>query len=446
MKYAMRILIKENSVPGLGNNTVPAGYNRPDFGVETVTPAGSPNPEAQLAAAHIPNGIDFNKGYQLGGAADPLAEFEPATNNPAGLNPGNGKPPAPISFPGFPPMASSSFKEDGIGMDVNGMLVGAEAEYPFAEDNDFFGENDNPFGENDTQVFGDVDAIPAFEDVADDPVLAVLPVDEDGVIQPIVVPEPVEVEPELGEIPDVALPFEEPILDITEDDVDVLIPENAFENEGTPEAILVAESFKLPENQRVVVSKGDQIFILGHVREEFTPKFAECVFSRALKSLVESKGRIAGTFLKVGRNHEKVAIVGRSMLVEVAKDWRLPGTNTIFEAHDLLQIVSAKPVREAEETDEDEDGNSEEGKTVEKSKKKEDDAEVEKAKKEALLAYRRWKEASRRHKKEDDDDSDGDDLDDDIEEDDDIAEKKAKKERAKREAALIARQKTGGWI
>jgi hypothetical protein len=439
----MRIKIKEDTVAGLGDNTIPAGYNRPDFGVGTAIQPGSANPEAQLAAisaANTPNGIDpLNKGFQIGGANDLLAEFEPAKDNPSGVDIGGSKPSAPISSPGFPPMASSSFREDGIGMGPDGSPVG-EAEDPFAED--------NPFEEYDdiSQAFEDADAIPAFEDIGDDPALAALPVDADGIIQPIVIPDEIIVEPELGEIPDVALPFEEPILDITEDDVDVTIPENVFETDGMPEAIPVVESFKLPENQNIVVSKGDQIFMLGHVREEFTPKFAECVFSRALKSLAESKGQSVGTFLKVGRRHEKVAIVGRSMLVEVAKDWMLPGTSTVFESHDLLQIVSAKPVREAEETDEAEDEKGKEGKAAGKSRK-EDDAEVEKAKKEALLAYRRWRETAKKHNKEDDD-GDGDDPDDDDDsgDDDDKAEKKAKRERAKREAALLERQRTGGWI
>jgi hypothetical protein len=441
----MRTKIKETTVAGLGNNAIPAGYNQPDFGVGTATQPGSPNPEAQLAAASAamtPNGIDsLNKGYQIGGAYDPLAEFEPAKNNPPGMSIGGGNFPAPISSPGFPPMASSSFQEDGIGMGPDGMPVGFEAENPFAEG--------NPFGEDDdSQTFENVDAIPAFEDIGDDPALAALPVDENGVIQPIVIPDEVFDVPELGDIPDVALPLEEPILDITEEDVDVAIPENVFENDGMPEAIPVVESFKLPENQKIVISKGDQIFMLGHVREEFTPKFVECVFSRALRSLAESKAMLGGNFTKVGQKHEKVAVVGRSMLVEVAKDWMLPGTSTIFESGDLLQVVSAKPFQEGEETDEAEDEKDKNGKTAEKFKKKEDDAEVEKAKKEALLAYRRWREASKKHKKEDDD-SDDDDLDDDDDDSGDAAdkaEKKAKKERAKREAALLERQRTGGWL
>jgi hypothetical protein len=438
----MRIKIKEATVAGLGNNAVPAGYNQPNFGVGTATQPGSPNPDAQLAAAssaNTSNGIDpLNKGFQLGGANDTLAEFEPAANNPPGMDIGGGRPPAPVSSPGFPPMASSSFKEDDIGMDPDGNLVDFEAGNPFDEV--------NPFEEDDaTQAFEDVDAIPAFEDINDDPALAALPVDADGIIQPIVIPDEVFDEPELGEIPDVVLPFEEPILDITEDDVDVVIPENVFETDGMPEAVPVVESFRLPENQSIIVSKGDQIFMLGHVREEFTPKFAECVFLRALKSLSESKGQFVGSLWRVGQKHEKVAIVGRSMLVEVAKDWMLPGTNTVFESHDLLQIVSAKPVQEAEETDEAGDKKGKDGKPADKAKKAKKEDEVERAKKEALMAYRRWKEASKKRKEDDGDDDDSDD-DDDSGDDADKAEKKAKKERAKREAAFLERQKTGGWI
>jgi hypothetical protein len=439
----MRIKIKENMVTGLGNSAVPGNYNTPDFGVGTAIQPGSPNPDAQLAADSAgitPNGIDpLNKGYQLGGAYDPLAEFEPASNNPAGMSIGGGDPSRPISSPGFPAMASGSFQEDGIGMEPDGMPVGFEAE-------DFFDE-DNPFEEDSVdQTFDTIDAVPAFEDIEDDPALAALTVDADGIIQPIVVPDEIIVEPELGEIPDAALPFEEPILDITEDDVDVEIPENVFENDGMPEVIPVVESFKLPENQNVIVSKGDRIFVLGRVREEFTPKFAESVFSRALKSLIESKGQSAGVIFKIGQKHEKVAVIGRSMLVEVAKDWMLPGTGTIFEARDLLQIVSPKPIREAEETDEANDESGKDADKAEKFKKRnEKENEIEKAKKEALMAYRRWKEASNK-RKEDDDSDDDDDLEDDSEEEDDKAEKKAKKERAKREAAMLERYRTGGLI
>ncbi|GHU51035.1 hypothetical protein FACS1894200_10870 [Spirochaetia bacterium] len=448
----MKIRNRETAVAGLGDNTIPAGFNQPGFGLGTAVQVGSPNPDALLtadSAGFTPNGIDpLNKGFQLGGAVDPLAEYEPAVNNPTEWGIGGGNPSSPISSPGFPAMASSAFKEDGIGMDAYGMPIG-EDDIPFAEDDPF--NEDDPFAEDDIpQAFENADAIPAFEDIEEDDLgLAALPVDADGIIQPIVVPDEIIVEPELGEIPDIALPLEEPILDITEDDVDVVIPEDVFENNGMPEAIPVVESFKLPENQAVIVSKGDQIFMLGHVREEFTPKFAECVFSRALRSLAESKGKILSTFYKVGRKHEKVAFVGRSMLVEVAKDWMLPGTNTIFEAHDLLQIVSAKPMFEDEDEDE---KKGEEGKS-EKSKKKKEDEELEKVKKEALMARRRWKEAAKKRKEDEDDEDEDDDLDEDDdakdeddEKDPEKVEKKKKKERRKREAAMLRRQRTGGWI
>jgi hypothetical protein len=438
----MKNKFKETPMAGLGNNAIPAGYNTPGFGMGTAISPGTSNPEAQLAAdsaAITPNGIDLlNKGFSLGGAIDPLAEFEPAADNLNGLNIGGGKPTPPQNTPGFPSIASSSFKEDDIGINDEGMLVD-EVDDPFIEG--------NPFGEDDAfQAFEDVAAIPAFENIEeDDPALAALPVDADGYIHPIVVPDEVILEPELGEIPDVALPFEEPILDIDEDDVDVAIPEDVFENDGRLEAIQVVESFHLPESQNVIVSKGDQIFILGHVQERFTPKFAECAFSRALKSLAESKWKSGASFLESDQKPRKVAIVGRSMLVEVAKDWILPGTDTLFEAHDLLQIVSAKPVREAEETNKDEEGKKEKGDAGKPEKsKKEDEVEIEKAKKEYYLAKRRWLEAKKK-RSEDDDDIDDDDEDGD-KNDSERPEKKKKKERAKRESAMLERQRTGGWI
>jgi hypothetical protein len=428
---------KENMTAGLGNNTVPAGYNQPSFGLGTAVQIGSPNPEAQLAAASAavtPNGIDpLNKGYQLGGANDPLAEFEPAIDNPSGMSIGKGSPPAPISSPGFPPMASHSFNEDDDFMGEG--ITPFPEEIPIGEDG-LFGEEDAD------QVFEDADAVPAFEDISDDPSLASLSVDADGVIQPVVIPDEIVVDSELGEIPDVALPFEEPILDITDEDVDVAIPDNVFENDGMPEAVPVVESFRLPENQNVVVFKGDQIFMLGHVREEFTPRFAECVFSRALKSLAESKN-LQGKFLKFGQKHEKVAVVGRSLLVEVSRDWRLPGTNVIFEAHDLLQIVSARPVQEADETNEAEDKKGEGASKKDGGGKKEDEdkIEAEKAKKEYYLAKRRWLEAKKKRAEDDgDEEEEGD------EDAAEKAEKKAKKERARREAAMLERQRTGGWV
>jgi hypothetical protein len=414
--------IKVNETDGLGNPSVPAGYNQPAFGVGTASQVG-PGPDSKLiadTAAGTPNGIDpLNKGFSVGGAQDPLAELEKAQDNPPGMDIGGGKPSAPMNAPSHPPTANMKEEEPGK---VN-------------ENDNPFGEGENPFAEDGAQTFPTLEALPAFEDIGDDPALAALPVDADGVINPIVVPDDIVVEPELGIIPDVALPLEEPIVEIDEDDVDVEIPENVFESDGIPESIPVMESFKLPENQNVIISKGDQIFLLGHVREEFTPKFAESVFTRALKSLCEGKG---GQVVLSGTRNEKVAIVGRSMLVEVAKDWRLPGTTTIFEAHDLLQIVSAKPVREAEEPDED-DPKKGDGKKKEADDKAKEEAEAEKLKKEAQLAYRRWKEAeSKRDGKKSEDDGKDDD--------EDTPEKKKAKERAKREQALLDRPRTGGYI
>ena len=472
MKKDMRIKTEEDiNTQGLGNPSVPGGYNKPQIGVGTATQAG-PNPDQKLTAATAaitPNGIDpLNKGFSVGGAHDPLAEYEAAVENPAGLGIGtnNANPPstAPMNHPSHAPTINMT--EDGIALQNevpmqnsfplnNGCSLqnGAPLQNanPFGEENPFaetnpFGEA-NPFAEenpiveieDDEVVVEGVDAIPTLEDIAGDPSIAALPVDATGVIDPIVVPDEVIVEPELGVIPDVVLPFEEPIIEIDNTDFDVQIPENVFENNGIPESIPVVESFKLPENQRMVISKGDQIFLIGHVREEFTPKFAESVFTRALKSLCESKG--GGHVVVKGTKNEKVALVGRSVLVEVAKDWRLPGTNVIFEANDLLQIVSAKPIREGEETKEEEDD-----KKAENDKKKENDkakeADEEKLKKEAFLAYRRWREA--KGKKEDDDSKKEED--DDIDEDDDSDEAAKKKEKAKKEKAYWERQKNRGLI
>jgi hypothetical protein len=433
----MKIRIKETD--GLGNAVVPGNYNRPEFGMGTAAPVG-PGPDQTMiarSAAATPNGIDpLNKGFQIGGANDPLAEFEKNQDNPPGLDIGGGKPSAPMNVPSHPAMAS--MKEDGIGVNPDGSPAGlGEGDNPFEEGENPFAEGDNPFAEDEGQTFENVDAIPAFEDISEDPDLAALPVDAYGIIDPVVVPDEVIEEPELGVMPDVVLPLEEPIVEIDEEDVDIQIPENVFENDGIPESIPVLESFRLPENKSVIVSKGDQIFLLGRIREEFTPKFAESVFTRALKSLCEGKEK--GHIVMTGEKKEKVAIVGRSMLVEVARDWRLPGASTVFEAHDLLQIVSAKPIREAEETDEDGDAKAKaEGKGGRKENddaKAKEDAEEEKLKKEAFLAYRRWKEASKKRNEDDDEDDD-----------EDKPEEKAKKERAKREAALLERQRTGGWI
>jgi hypothetical protein len=86
------------------------------------------------------------------------------------------------------------------------------------------------------------------------------------------------------------------------------------------------------------------IFFCGKAKKGI-PSFAESTFSQAAKLLVKSKN-LKGDFLAEGKKSERVALIGRSCLVEVAHDWRLPGTDTIFEAGDILQIVSRKQVSE----------------------------------------------------------------------------------------------------
>jgi hypothetical protein len=148
---------------------------------------------------------------------------------------------------------------------------------------------------------------------------------------------------EFGEIPDVIpdLP-DEPIVDLgdeiaSEVDIDSGVAVPSYEVE-TP--------FILPESRRVIVARGDVIFYCGKAKKDL-PSFAESTFSQAVRLLVKSKN-LKGAFLHEGKKSEKVALIGRSCLVEVAHDWRLPGTDTIFEAGDVLQIVSRKQVSERE--------------------------------------------------------------------------------------------------
>jgi hypothetical protein len=146
---------------------------------------------------------------------------------------------------------------------------------------------------------------------------------------------------EFGAIPDVIpeLP-DEPIIDLgdevgTEVDIESGVAVPAYEVE-TP--------FILPESRRIVAAKGDMIFFCGKAKKD-VPSFAESTFSQAVNLLVKSKG-MKGAFLTEGRKSERVALIGRSCLVEVARDWKLPGTDTIFEAGDVLQIVSRRQVSE----------------------------------------------------------------------------------------------------
>lgn len=411
--------------------------------------------DSQVTKTDVPSEIkkttENDAGFEIGGAVDPLTEVEDSTDSPK-VTVTSGKVSKPISSPSFPEM---SFKED-------------EDPSAFAEANPFFpeppafkeeeddivqeddlDENGNEiFTEDDDGLFTEEDDIVQEDDTfqdnetfAEDDVsleIADLPVDADGVIDPITVPNEVEPEPELGKIPDVVLPMEEPVVEIDENDLDVDLPENAFSDDGEPKPIVVEESFKLPENSRIIVSKGDQIFHLGRVRTKGVPKFAESAFVRAVKSLTESKGK--GKVVQLLRKNEKVALVGRSLLVEVLRDWRLPGTSTIFESHDLLQIVASKPVREGEDPAITED-------EVIKSEvftRKKEEYEEEKFKRETLLAYKRWKKVEKARKIKE-----GEDVNEDDEVDVDAAdepEKKLQKERAKKEAAFLARQKASGWL
>jgi hypothetical protein len=146
---------------------------------------------------------------------------------------------------------------------------------------------------------------------------------------------------EFGAIPDVVpeLP-DEPVVDLG-DDIDAEID---LESGVAVPSYEVETPFILPESRRVVVGRGDMIFFCGKAKKGI-PSFAESTFSQAAKLLVKSKN-LKGDFLAEGKKSERVALIGRSCLVEVAHDWRLPGTDTIFEAGDILQIVSRKQVSE----------------------------------------------------------------------------------------------------
>ena len=442
---------------GLGNNTIPAGYNKPNMGLGTAVQAG-PNPEAELIAdsAEItPNGIDnVNRGFSVGGADDPLAEAEYTLSAKGipGMNIGKGTPTAPYNRPSHPPMASTSFGENEI--DENDINENDLNESDIFE-NDI---NENDINE-DELVVESFESLPEFyeeEDVVTEDIAA-LPVDEDGIINPVVIPEDTVVEPELGSIPEVVLPNEEQVVMLDADDDDVILPEDIMVTEGEPVPIVVENSFKLPENQRVIVSKNDQIFYLGKVRKGITPRFAESAFIRALKALCDSSNRSSRATMEIiaessKHKQERVAVVGRSLLVEVAKDWRLPGTTTVFEKNDLLQIVSSVPMREAdEEVDEDE--------KKENDKKENDKAESdiakekeERLKKEALFALRRWKETKKK-KDEDDVKEDEkkendkiDELEKELSDSEKAKENEDKKEKEKKESSFLGVQKARGWL
>ena len=264
--------------------------------------------------------------------------------------------------------------------------------------------------DNGVLEFDSVDEMPEFEEYDElDTQDAIL--DDTGVIEPVIVADDLVEDPELGVMPVAELPMTEPVVQVDADEEDIYVS-NA-ELDGSTEPIVVTESFILPENRSVVVGRGDQIFVIGHAMNEKTQKFAEYEFKRAFRSLVESKNIQGKLSFHKSEGLKKVAIVERSCLVEVAKDWRLPGTDIVFEEHDILQIVSMKPITEKRMKEGGEgSGNLDNfnGKQAEPFKKQEaeeyilpeseDDpdetVEDQKAKQEAQIAYKRWKEAKAR--------------------------------------------------
>jgi hypothetical protein len=161
--------------------------------------------------------------------------------------------------------------------------------------------------------------------------------DDEGIYAPVPAPEfdALVSDPILGEIPLADTSDAEPIVYIDEEDEDFEPTPDTVQEDDAP--FNVTESFYLPENGKITVTKGDKIFLVGHINEAKKPRFAESAFKKTVRALMEAKC-LRGNFNRMGK--EKVAVVGRSVLVEVAHDWRLPGTDTVFEAHDLLQIVS----------------------------------------------------------------------------------------------------------
>lgn len=393
-KSSMKKYTEEN---GLGTSQVPAGYGAPDFSVGDGTNPG-PNPDATLAAdtAAAMSAGEENPGFSLGGANDPLNEYE-AAGELSGQLVGNPDT-TPLKTPNIPQSVQENddaiMHEDDIAFDAQGNVV-----------DDFT----NPVQEDDDVItFDTVDEMPEFEEYDETDVVDA-EVDGAGVIEPEVIDIDIE-DPELGAVPDVELPMTEPIVQVEEGEPDVYATE--AEIEGTePEPIVVTESFRLPEDRSVVVAKGDQIFVIGHAMNENSPKFTESVFKRAFRSLVESKNVKGKLTFKKSEGMKKCALVGRSLLLEVAKDWRIPGTDLVLEAHDIVQIVSMKPVCEKTVAKKEE----EPAKNQDDSNQSEEETEEEKkAKKEMFLAQKRYMEAKARReaaaKKENDPEDKGDEA------------------------------------
>ena len=381
-KTNMKTIKEEN---GLGTTQVPAGYGAPDFSVGDGTNPG-PNPDATLAAdtAAAMSSGEENPGFSLGGADDPLNEYEAAGELSGALldNPNT----TTINDPSFgmssvPPVNESEdeiMHEDDVAYDASGNVI-----------DDFTG--DAMTEDDDVVTFDSVDEMPEFEEY-DELDVANEDVDGAGIIEPEVIDVTVE-DPELGAVPDVELPMTEPIVQVEEDEPDVYATE--AEIEGTEPAPIISEKyFRLPEDRSVVVAKGDQIFVIGHAMNENTPKFTESVFKRAFRSLVESKNIQGKLVFKKSEGLKKCALVGRSVLVEIAKDWRIPGTDIVLEAHDIVQIVSMKPI--TEKTVAKKEQEKEPAKSETEDKTSEETEEEKKAKKEFFLAQKRYLEAKAR--------------------------------------------------
>lgn len=158
--------------------------------------------------------------------------------------------------------------------------------------------------------------------------------------------DPMAVAPELGDFP--ADPTVTSDIPVVLDDTD----EDIYENDdllGESKIFVAKKAFHLPESHNLVVCRGDKISFVGKAKTS-NVKFAESTFSRALGKLTESR---KGKIVTEGAAEDKVALIGNSCLFEVARDWRLPGTNLILEAGDIYQVIGCKPLREADDSKDD---------------------------------------------------------------------------------------------
>ena len=223
-------------------------------------------------------------------------------------------------------------KKEAEGDDEKDDKDGDKKAPPFAKGKDGEEDEDKKDGDKNDKDKGDKDLKEDFDDPSE-------------VIDPVLYTDDEPVVEEFGEMPDVVPEYpDEPILELEGDDD--YIPDVDIDSGITAPSYDVESSFILPESKAMVVSRGDRIYYCGKAQKNL-PSYAESTFAKAAKLLVQSKN-LKGAFLAEGKKSERVALVGRSCLVEVARDWRLPGTDTIFEKGDIIQIVSRKPVTEKE--------------------------------------------------------------------------------------------------